>query len=457
MDESISTEVSTAAPAVESSLAAGGSAPAAPISEQVSTPAVATPQVEVTESAAPVLVPENDDDLKGQENNPHVPAILNLRGQIRQLNTDYGAKLAPWTPIQERWGGAEQVVQGMELVGNLFGQDPTGQPTVGAFVQDVAKLSPSTAWTLYEKLATTELPTAKGPMTPIQGAFEHLGLKWDRLEDYQKFTQGKIAIPGTVQIPEGLDAKYHDAFKQLTQATRELWKSYEPHEQQELLAREQERIDDRAEKEKVRQFMAETKAKEQQQAQQTLVDAQNKAIDGIRSEMYQKLLTGLTADWKPSGDAQESSRAYAGVMLACAAMIDPDLRGLAQAQLEAAGFDIPFNVLDAAVETVTVETQKAIALAKQGEPFLASQAQVKANGAKSQLETLLSHAALKLAGVKSTQLQANRETLNGAIDAAKQGRPTIGGVATEGLRNGAVVQTTAEKEAFYKQFAAQRA
>src|SRR5438128_2461553 len=48
------------------------------------------PQVESQSAAVPDFeLPENDDDLRGQERNPHVQGILNLRGQYRTLLNEH--------------------------------------------------------------------------------------------------------------------------------------------------------------------------------------------------------------------------------------------------------------------------------------------------------------------------------------------------------------------------------
>lgn len=451
--DNISTDVSggSAPDSTPAAIAAVGSAPAAPTSEPIGAATAAAPVIEAGESAAPFVVPENDDDLQGQEQNPHVSGILNLRQHVRTLETDFTKKMQPFTVMQEQWGGTERIEQGMNLVGNLFGTDPqTGQSTVPAFVDKVVELSPQTGWSLYESLAQKELPTKYGPMTPAQGLFQYLGLDWDRIEDYQKLTQGKFAIPGSVQIPEGLDPKYHDAFKQLDPADRELWKNFEPHEQQRKLEREMKILADDARLQEVEKFTQESKQRDQQRANQELAAAQQAAQGTAMKEMYHKLYSDLASKWKPSANDQESNLHYAQTMLACMALADPIWRNLAQEQLNASGLQIDFRIVDAAVQKFSVHTDQAIAYARLGEKHLGDLAQAQANGARSQLETLLSHAALAFAGVKSNQLQQVREANNGAIDLARQARPPITGTATEGNGMRPPVNTPAERAAFYK-------
>ncbi len=451
MDD-ISTDVTGSAPdSGSAAIAAVGSAPAAPTSEPIGAATAAAPVVESGESAAPFVVPENNDDLVGQEQNPHVQGIINLRQHVNTLKSDYAKQLQPFTQLQERWGGVERIEKSLNLVGNLFGTDPTtGQPTVENFVKDIVQLSPQTSWSLYEKLAATELPTVHGPMTPIQGVFQHLKLDWDRIEDYQKLTAGKIAIPGSVQIPEDVDEKDVEAFKHLATGNQALWKSYEPHEKRELLDREQERLNDRAEKEENKRFREELQARDQQNAQRALAAAQEQAVGQVRTEVYQEIRNDLVSQWKPSADEQESHRHYANTMLAVTALIDPLLRGLVQSDLDASGMTINWGELDRAVHTVETQTSQAIAFAKQGEQYKADLAQAAANGARTQVKTILSTAALAFAGVKSAQLQQARTANNGAIDLARQGRPAIAGTATEGNGFKMPVDTPEQRQALYK-------
>src|ERR1043165_8388358 len=84
MDEPTQTDVTVESPAAEAPESGAVSAPA-DVQGESQTQQTTTEQ-STGEAAAPFQIPENDDDLKGQETNPHVQAIVQLRQELRARN-----------------------------------------------------------------------------------------------------------------------------------------------------------------------------------------------------------------------------------------------------------------------------------------------------------------------------------------------------------------------------------
>src|SRR5262249_5951910 len=89
----------------------------------VGTTEASTPPVETEEAAAPSLVPENDDDLKGQENNPHVQAVIQLRGELRDRDREF----KPWRDVVSQIGDPSIAKDYYELMETLH-SPVEGQP-----------------------------------------------------------------------------------------------------------------------------------------------------------------------------------------------------------------------------------------------------------------------------------------------------------------------------------------
>jgi hypothetical protein len=143
------------------------------------------------EAVAPFKLPETDDDLKGQENNPHVQALIQLRHELRARDKSLdGLKpLETYAPLKE-YGDAETLKQRLDLFQGLStpvvenGQvkiDPlTGYPqtTAKPFLE---QLGPQMVYKLIADAVT--MPGQSGESIIREILRHNLNLDPDNLED----------------------------------------------------------------------------------------------------------------------------------------------------------------------------------------------------------------------------------------------------------------------------------
>jgi hypothetical protein len=204
----------------------------------------ATVPTEQGGAAAPsdFILPDDDSDLRGQETNPHVKALLGMRNQLRQMSSDannYRQQLAEKEQLEQRLnavGGPEAAEWAGQLVNQLFGAeiDPmTGQartdeygvPVVNTqgFVETVAQQNWSTALDLTERLLT--LPTSDG--TPLLAhVLQRIGLDPNLIDTYRQINSAADAARfGAMDVHpvelENIPPEYHEVYKQMTARERE--------------------------------------------------------------------------------------------------------------------------------------------------------------------------------------------------------------------------------------------
>src|SRR4249919_2485438 len=195
-------------------------------------------------AAAPsdFVLPDDDSDLRGQETNPHVKALLGMRQQLRQMNSDannYRQQMAQYQQLEQRLnavGGPEAAEWAGQLVNQLFGAeiDPmTGQaradeygvPLVNTqgFVETVAQQNWSTALDLTERLLT--LPTGDG--TPLLAhVLQRIGLDPNLIDTYRQIQSASDAARfGAMDVHpvelENIPPEYHEVYRQMSPRERE--------------------------------------------------------------------------------------------------------------------------------------------------------------------------------------------------------------------------------------------
>ncbi len=313
MDE-LNTDVSAELPSTAESTADG--TPAISPNEAIAT----TPQVETAEeSAAPPLVPENDDDLAGQETNPHVQAVKQLRGELRGRDEEW----KPWREVVKEIGDPtlvsdyHQVMQGLHT-------PVEGQPgvyTSKPALDKLEEISPGTANELFFDLLNYQITDDTGREdTMVRHMMRSWGLDPDRLDDYRSIDTIRASGVVTPDDLAGIPERLHDAFRALSSAQRDdivLQKDavgkYSPatleylHDKAEALEARQWREQDTLQRQQA--------AEQQQQAAEQ--ELQTTIIQDLTTEaqsIRDSILTNLSSQVTFSSDPVQDSLAKAGIM-----------------------------------------------------------------------------------------------------------------------------------------------
>lgn len=397
--------------------------------------AEATPVVETVasepagETATPFELPEDDSDLMGQETNPHVKGLIQVRQQLRADRQAHQAAITPWTALEQQYGSREDVQRNLNVIDGLFEEANSTNP----FIDRLVEMTPSTVPQLIDDLMRREVPGTTG-VFGYQAVLKALSLDPNRLDDYKAITNGTYAIPSAID-PDHLakiNEPYHAAFKALNPVIREKWETYDDDEKTAFLEDKQEKLETSRVQQELLAKDQQRDAEARTQAQQAIQTAQVEAVKTIRSEDYGWIKDELRKQWTPSGDPKISAGSIVSVMGTVTALaLEPDIRELFTGELAEAGIQVDFAALDAAIAKVQTRSDDRVAAEKSGETEKARRAGVDVNNARRQIKTLLGSVATALAGVRGGVLNEVRNTANGAIDTATAARPGIsGGQAT---------------------------
>ena len=313
--------------------------------------AAATTPVEKSEgeAAAPFVVPETDDDLKGRENEPQVVPIIQLRRELRERDQrlDSYKPLDAWKPVVETIGDPTVAQSHYEIVSAIHTPDPNSTTgfTSLPFLERIDQESPGTVKQIWADIASYQISDEQDrPSTVIREAVKSWGLDPDRLEDYRNIdtlraSSGVVTAEQLAQI----NPRYHDAFKSLSQATREdllALKDTNPISYEEYLSNAQEALETkqwREQNEKAQQAAQEqADAQFEQQLAESIQTDLFAEVKGMHDSIHQELAAKVTFSSDPTVNALEQAK----VMATLATLQNPAYRFVAENALKAVGVDV---------------------------------------------------------------------------------------------------------------------
>jgi hypothetical protein len=312
MDE-ITTDVSTTD---ASSVAAEPSADSSP----AVTPNEATqPQAETEEAAAPSLVPENDDDLQGQENNPHVQAVKQLRGELRNRDGEW----KPWKEVVSTIGDPTLARDYHEAITALRTpiEGKPGEYDASPGLEKLESISPGIVNDVVFAAMNYRIADDKGFVDTMDRHYlRSLGLDPDRTEDYRNIDTIRASGAVTSDDLAGIPERFHGAFRALSSAQRDDFMLQKDANGQYSLA-SMEYLQDKAEALEARQWR-EQQAQSQQQAaqqQQQAFEAQlnEQIVEDVTAEaqsVADSILENLSSQVTFSSDPVQDELAKAGIM-----------------------------------------------------------------------------------------------------------------------------------------------
>ncbi len=421
--------------------ASGSTAEPSADSSPAVTPNEATqPQVEAEEAAAPSLVPENDDDLQGQENNPHVQAVKQLRGELRNRDQEF----KPWKEVVSTIGDPAAAKEYYELVTNVRTPlaDNPNEYTTRPFIEKLDKLSPGAANDLFFDLVSYELPDDKGRVDRMdRHMIRNMGLDPDRIEDYRNIDTIRASGAVTSDDLAGIPERFHGAFRALSSAQRDDFILQKDANGQYSLA-SMEYLQDKAEALEARTWR-EQQAEQQKQAaeqQQQAFEAQlNEQIvqdltskaQSIRDSILQKSLSQVTF----SSDPTQDMLAKEGIMALLAQIQSPypyqqqaALSALKQAGIEPNGFGELLNRFEE-------RRSAAVRFKAIGDQLQARRAESEATIAEQQILARANDYALRLAKATGDRVSAAASQQNGQLAAATARYVPSGSQAQNGSNN----------------------
>lgn len=441
MDDQTQTDViDSSSPAVEASPSSDASS--APAAVQGESQAQSSTEQSTGEAAAPFQVPENDDDLKGQENNPHVQAIVQLRQELRARNqvVDSYKPLDDWKPVVEAVGDPTLAQSAYELISAIHtpSEENPSRFTTVPFLNQIEEQSPGTINQMFSEMLAFQIADEHGqPTTVVRELYKAHGLNPDRIDEYRNIdnlrASGIVTEADLGKIPE----QYRDAFKSMSQAARE--DLLDLIDTKPLVAEEQLRnaqqaleirqIRERDEKAAATKAEADQRAFEQQVREAVETDVTTK-IQSWSNSIHQN----LSSQWKPSTDDAANSLEYAKVLSTLATLQHPGYRFIAEGALKAVGAslegfdDLVTQWQDARSRYVTFNQMK--------DTWQAKRAESDASRAEQRILIKLNDYALKLAQVGGNRLAAQaQQTASQVAAASARFVPNGNGNTQEGFQN----------------------
>lgn len=439
MDNEQTTDViDSPSPAVEAPQSEGAaSAPAGEQGEQTTSVEQST-----EEAAAPFQLPENDDDLKGQENNPHVQAIIQMRQELRarDQSLDSYKPLDAWKPVVETIGDPSLAQSHYELVSAIHTPDsnnPSGF-TSRPFLERLDQESQGSVQQIFADILSFPEPGPKGePSTVVRELVRSWGLDPDRVEEYRNIdtlrASGVVTAEQLGKIPD----QFHEAFKALSREAQEDLLSLR--ETNPALAEEHLRNAHRAlASEKFQQQQREREQQaEQEKRQQFEQDLTQAVEEGITTEIKSisdSIHQNLSSQWKPSTDDAQNSLEYAKVLSTLATLQYPAYRFIAEGALKAVGASM--DGFDEIANRWQEQYANHVTFTKMGDKLQAARALSGATLAKQQMVAKLNDYARRLAQVSGERLAGASAQTAGALAAASaRFVPSGNGAAQQGDQN----------------------
>jgi hypothetical protein len=431
-----------AEPTVSTGVIDGGLSPAVSAETPQADPPVggeniATSEAAVTapESEAPAqpefTIPENDDDLKGQEHNPHVQSLIQQRQHIRQLSQQLNElkPLESWKPLVELdqpdalRAAYEQRQKLFSPVVNQTTQqveyDERGlqRRTSHPWLDDMEKETPGFVPRHFDDLLRYEYTDANGQKSNMaQVYFKGIGLDIERYDDYLNIdkllaqTNGGVVTEAELANVAEPD---RDAYKLLPSSLRRDWANIEPDEQKWHLnsARNQLRLE-QAEKQQQEQAQ-----QQQQQFQAKLQSDVMADLTKVRTDGLTSLRDSLTKAVQLSADANVNGAYIDAIIAPLALLLSPDFSDLGAHMLDSMGVKLDASFNDALSAFVTARQEHVIAKAY-GDEGAARSALKEADGKFARIMAKFNDLALKRAqtfGYQAKQIAtANGDALAAA-------------------------------------------
>lgn len=400
----------------------------------------------------PFQIPEDDTDLAGQENQPHVPAILNLRKELRERNAriDSLQSLEGLKPYGEL-GELDVVKQYVDLgkaffspvikdgVAQIDSETGLQEITAAPAIEMLEREAPGYVDNLLVDILNSRLPDGAARINQV---FKWYGLNPDRFDDYKNIDTLLSQVNGAVTEDElaNVPPLYKDVYKTLPQAVRDDLQIMSP------LTRENYLRSHKSDLEVQRQVSEGAKTQEA---------AQNAQLERTRQEVQSQQLAHLTqvrqeefnsinqtlSDWKPSADDTVNGVYRGMIMATLASLLDSDLRVTAEPVLAALGIKLD-SEFDAVVNRVMTEDSKAVAYDYYGSKVEANIAKAEASKARQQLRAKLSsiasQAVKKLDGSRATPPPATARPsvpVGGVPDLGAAQKPASSGFSDEWALN----------------------
>lgn len=300
------------------------------------------------QAEAAFKVPENDDDLKGRENDPQVLPIIQMRRELRERDQrlDSYKQFDEWKPIVETIGNPQLAQSAHELVSAIHtpsqdfqnypgGYDPT------PFLQKIDQESPGTAATMFSALLRFPDVDPQGkPSTVVREFLRDVGLDPDRMADYREIDKlragsGVVTAEQLAKIPE----QYHEAFRNLSREAQEdllALRDSSPALAEEHLRNAQRALASESfERQQLERQQQQEQADElafQQQVETAVGQDIQSEIDSIVDSIHQSL-----SDFTFSSDPVANEQLREGIVLTIAGLQHPAYRARAEKALKAVG------------------------------------------------------------------------------------------------------------------------
>jgi hypothetical protein len=396
------------------------------------------------QAEAAFQVPENDDDLKGKENDPQVQAIIQMRGELRERNQrlDSYKPLDSWRPLAESIGDPALAQSAHELVSAIHTPD-TNNPsgfTSRPFLERLETESPGAVDQLFSDTLTLQIQDPTGnPTTVVRELVKSWGLDPDRFDDYRSIdtlrASGIVTAEDISKIPE----KYHSAFKSLSSAAREdllAMRETNPVAMEEYLRNANDALEARTWREK-----DETAKREAQQAAQVKFEQDTaQAVDqdivteikAISDSVHQILSSQFTF----SSDATVNDLEHTKILSVLGNLQSPYpvYRDMAVKALKAVGVEP--NGFEELANRLSERREAYVRFNAMGDKMQAGRALSEATFAKQQILAKVNDYASRLAKA-SGQRAATAAAAQGSQLAAASGRfvPTGNGQVPQGTQN----------------------
>ena len=454
MEENTSTDVSSDVTPTASAPASTGAADA-PVSAgdsggvSTQTAPQATTPVETGEAEASTLsIPENDDDLQGQENNPHVQAVLNLRQQLRQLSQDHKDHKAKYADI----GDVDGVKSSLELLDGLFGFATDGQgntlydqqtnlpiPSTSQFISKLQEGSPALVSQLHRDIWFAKAPSG---LTYAQEMFQTLGLDPNRLKDYRAMTANPShAISSGVIPPDEFNVipeEFHADYKLLSPEERFRAQRMTDDELNRFMGEKRELRESREFREDFKKQQAESQQREMTAFWEGVDKSYQDYAATLRRDAFNSIQQGITSQVQFSADPTINAVQTGAVMSVLANLLNPDLRFATEGVLKSLGVTLDQGFEDVlnglGQQAYLVKRYEAIA----GNPALAAhrndsamaKAQSEVNRLNKTIQAKFNGIALKVARAIAGHNQELRDVEKSKLEGGA--RPTVspGGLPT---------------------------
>lgn len=439
MDEQTQTDViDGSSPAVEAPVSTDASS--APAAEQGEAQQQSTAEQPTGEAAAPFQVPENDDDLKGQETNPHVQAIVQLRQELRARNqvVDSYKPLDEWKPVVEAVGDPQLAQQAYELISSIHSpsqENPSGFTSM-PFLERIEQESPGTIDQIFSEICSFPLEINGERTTVVRELYKQHGLNPDRIDEYRNIdnlrASGVVTETDLAKIPE----KYHEAFKALPEDARtdilSLKESNPALADQYLRNAERSLASERFEREQRERVEAQAKQEQEQFTRQVEQAVEADVLSKVKS--WSDTIHQSLSQLKLSGDEGQNQLERLKILSTLATLQHPGYRFIAEDALKAVGASL--DGFDDLINQWQESRSRYVTMTQMKDTWQARQAEAQASRAEQRILIKLNDYARRLAEAKGIQAAtASQQTANQLETAQGRFVPSGNGNQQQGFTN----------------------